>query len=112
MDKKSTSSSPVFYLLVILGLLCVMVLGMCLAGVGTLHEAMAESNSPMVGGAPFVIEFFIFVFSWLSYAFLSAAVSQKSRAEGRAPLYWRASAWWFAVAMTILSTLFFIFRGI
>ncbi len=112
MHKQTKSLSVVFYLLVMLGLPCVMLLVMSVVSIATLHETMRESDSPMVGGAPFISVFLIFVLAWLSYAFLGAAVSHKRVSEGRPALPWWAAAWWFAVAMSLLSALVYVLGGV
>ena len=101
MENKSKSSAFSFYLLVILGLINVALLGMWIYCLATLKEEIPHSNSPMVGGTPFLNVAFIFVSAWFSYAFLGAAAALKRKSEGRAPIRWGARAFWFAVMMSI-----------
>ena len=96
------------YLLSALGIICSMGLGLCLYCIAELPEGMYESNSPMVGIAPFLNVAFIFVFAWLSYAFIAAACSCKRESEGRAPLHRFRSACWFALAVSIIAALYFV----
>ena len=112
MPNQTKSRSAVFYILLMLGLPCAVLLGMSVVGIATLHETMRESDSPLVGGAPFITVFFIFVFAWLSYAFLGAAVSHKRVSEGRPALLWWTAAWWFAVAISLLSSLVYVLGGV
>jgi len=111
MENKSKNSAFSFYLLVILGLINVALLGMWIYCLATLKEEILRSNSPMVGGAPFLIVAFIFVSSWLSYAFLGAAAALKRKSESRAPIRWGARAFWFAVIMSILSSLCYMLQS-
>lgn len=112
MPNQTKSRSAVFYILLMLGLPCAVLLGMSVVGIATLHETMRESDSPLVGGAPFISVFLIFVLAWLSYAFLGAAVSHKRVSEGRPALPWWAAAWWFAVVISLLSVLVYILGGV
>lgn len=84
-------------------------LGLCLYCIAELPEGMYESNSPMVGIAPFLNVAFIFVFAWLSYTFIAAACSSKRESEGRAPLHRFRSACWFALAVSIIAALYFVY---
>lgn len=70
------------YLLMALGVLSVIGLGVWVSCLASLREGMSMSQSPMVGGAPYVIVLLIFVFAWLSYAFFGAALACKRTAEG------------------------------
>lgn len=96
------------YLLSALGIICSMGLGLCLYCIAELPEGMYESNSPMVGIAPFLNVAFIFVFAWLSYAFIASACSCKRESEGRAPLRWLRPACWLALAVSIIAALYFV----
>lgn len=96
-----------FYLLVVLGLICGFGLLLWLYSMVTLHEAMAESNSPMVGGAPFVCALFIFVFAWLSYILLASAATIKRTTEGRPRVRILMPALWFALAMSTLGLVYY-----
>lgn len=110
MNNNSRKSSFSFYLLATLGLLNVALLGMWLCSIATLREEMQISDSPMVGAAPFFNVAFIFVASWLSYAFLGAAITLKRKSEGRASIRWGAPAFWFAVIISILSVLYYMLQ--
>lgn len=63
----------------------------------------------MVGIAPFLNVALIFIFAWLSYAFIGAACSCKRESEGRAPLHWFRPACWFALAVSIIAALYFVY---
>lgn len=108
MGDKPTRTPAVCYLLMALGVLSVIGLGVWVSCLASLREGMSMSQSPMVGGAPYVIVLLIFVFAWLSYAFFGAALACKRTAEGGAPFHWRSSAFWFAVALSLLATLFYM----
>lgn len=108
MGDKPTRSTAVCYLLMALGVLSVIGLGVWVSCLASLREEMSLSQSPMVGIAPFVNVLLIFVFAWLSYAFFGAVLACKRSAEGGAPFHWRASAFWFAVALSFLATLFYM----
>lgn len=110
MENKSKNSAFSFCILVILGLLNLALLGMWIYCLATLKEDIQHSNSPMVGGAPFLNVAFIFVAAWLSYAFLGAAFAIKRKSEGHAPIRWGAQAFWFAAIMSILSSLCYILQ--
>lgn len=105
---KTPFSAPVYYTLITLGLISSFVTSVWLWCIATLHEGMLTSNSPMVGAAPFLTVFLIFAFSWLSYAFFSAAVAHKRAAEGCPAVRWGTSAFWFALGISLLSALYFV----
>ena len=108
MADKSTTSVSVFYLLIMLGGLSVIGLGVWVSCLASLREEMSLSQSPMVGIAPFVNVLLIFVFAWLSYACFGAAIARKLTVAGRKPLRWRATAFWFAVALSLLASLLYM----
>ena len=99
MDTSPKRPTSVFYILMTLGMLCLALLGIWLSCLITLREEMSISQSPMVGGAPFLNILFIFLFAWVSYAFFGAAAADKRTSEGRRPIPWGTSAFWFAVAI-------------
>ena len=96
------------YLLMALGVLSVIGLGVWVSCLASLREEMSLSQSPMVGIAPFVNVLLIFVFAWLSYACFGAAIARKHTVAGRKPLRWRATAFWFAVALSLLASLLYM----
>ena len=110
MDTGSKRPTSVYYILMTLGMLCLALLGIWLSCLITLREEMSISQSPMVGGAPFLNIFFIFLFAWLSYAFFGAAAADKRTSEGRSPIRWGTSAFWFAVAISALSTHYYMLQ--
>lgn len=110
MDTSPKRPTSVYYILMTLGMLCLALLGIWLSCLTTLREEMSISQSPMVGGAPFLNILFIFLFAWLSYAFFGAATADKRTSEGRRPIPWRASAFWFAVAISALATLYYMLQ--
>lgn len=93
----------------VLGVLCAMILGVCLFSMATLHETMYESDSPLVGAAPFFNVGFIFVFSWLTFAFSGGAENERRRRKQLPVLRWGASSFWYAAGLSILSALYFIY---
>lgn len=110
MDTGPKRPTSVFYILMTLGMLCLVLLGIWLSCLATLREEMSISQSPMVGGAPFLNIFFIFLFAWLSYAFFGAAAADKRTSEGRSPIRWGTSAFWFAVGISALATLYYMLQ--
>lgn len=108
MGDKRTRSPAVCYLLMALGVLSVIGLGVWVSCLASLREEMSLSQSPMVGIAPFVNVLLIFVFAWLSYACFGAAIARKHTVAGRKPLRWRATAFWFAVALSLLASLLYM----
>lgn len=110
MDTTPKRPTSYFYIFMALGMLCLALLGIWLSCLTTLREEMSISQSPMVGGAPFLNIFFIFLFAWLSYAFFGAAAAGKRISEGRRPIRWGASAFWFAVGISALATLYYMLQ--
>lgn len=110
MDTGPKRPTAVYYILMTLGMLCLSLLGIWLSCLTTLREEMSISQSPMVGGAPFLNILFIFLFAWLSYAFFGAAAADKRTSEGRSPIRWGTSAFWFAVAISALATLYYMLQ--
>ena len=62
----------------------------------------------MVGGAPFLTVFLLFIFAWLTYAFFGAAYNSKRGSEGKRSVRWEWPAFWFALVMSSMSALYFI----
>lgn len=110
MDTGPKRPTSVYYILMTLGMLCLALLGIWLSCLTTLREEMSISQSPMVGGAPFLNILFIFLFAWLSYAFFGAVAADKRTSEGRSPIRWGASAFWFAVGISTLATLYYMLQ--
>lgn len=81
MDTGPKRPTSVFYILMTLGMLCLVLLGIWLSCLATLREEMSISQSPMVGGAPFLNIFFIFLFAWLSYTFFGDQTAATSAQE-------------------------------
>lgn len=98
-----------YFIRVVLGLISSFGLGLWLCCMVNLPEGMYESHSPMVGGAPFLNVFFIFIFAWLTYAFLGAAYNSKRFSGGKLPVRWGCPAFWFALIISSIATLYFIY---
>ena len=105
---KGMHSNSSFFLRFVLGLISSSGLGLWLCCIADLPEAMYESNSPMVGIAPFLNVFFIFIFAWLTYAFLGASYNCKRFSEGKLPVRWEWPAFWFALVISSVAALYFI----
>ena len=101
-------SSASFILRFILGLTSSFGLGLWLCCLVDLPDGMYESNSPMVGGAPFLAMFLIFISAWLTYAFFGAAYNSKRNSEGKNPVRWEWRAFWFALVISSMAALYFI----
>lgn len=86
----------------ILGVLCALIPGLFLYIMSMLHEDMWLSNSP------FVYVGFIFVFAWLTHAFLGVAENERRKCRQLPVVNRGCSSFWFAAGLSILSALYFI----
>ena len=101
-------SSLSFYVRFVLGAVCSFMLGFWLFSLVFLQEGMDRSDSPLVMLAPVLNVAFIFVFAWLSCAFLGAAGSCKRMSAGQPAVRWFLPALWFALAVSLIAALCFV----
>ncbi|MBR3943951.1 MAG: hypothetical protein IKK15_02490 [Akkermansia sp.] len=98
-----------YYLQLLLGLGASFMLGISAYGTVNLPETMRASNSPFVQGAPYLQGMLNFITAWFSYAFFAAAANSRRIAQKRPIAPWGCAAFYFAVILTTVLALVYVF---